>query len=81
MLQPSLPLNLLLAPPANRQCGVESLNSPACLVSLSKGLNYMEYLVLIAIIAGIIGSVIYKGSEIKDPATLVQKCFDGSRYA
>ena len=41
----------------------------------------MEYLVPIAIIAGIIGGVIYKGSEINDPATLVQKCLDGSRYA
>ncbi len=72
-----LPLNSSLAPPAHRQCGVESLTSPACLISLPKGLDYMEYLVLFAIIAG----VIYKGSEIKDPATLVQKCFDGSRYA
>ena|GEM_PF-5084745 len=55
--------------------------SPACLVSLPKGLDYMEYLALFAIIAGIIGGVIYKGSEIKDPATLVQKYLDGSRYA
>ncbi len=36
---------------------------------------------IIAIIAGIIGGVTYKGSEIKDPATPVQKCLDGSRYA
>jgi hypothetical protein len=64
-------LNSSLAPPAHRQCGVESLTSPACLVSLPKGLDYMEYLVLFAIIAGIIGGVIYKGSEI----------LDGSRYA
>jgi hypothetical protein len=41
----------------------------------------MEYSVLFAIIAGIIGGVIYKGSEIEDPATLVQKCLDGSLYA
>jgi len=27
------------------------------------------------------GSLIYNGSEIKDLATLVQKCLDGSRYA
>jgi len=76
-----LPLNSSLAPPAHRQCGVESLTSPACLISLPKGLDYMEYLVLIAIIAGIIGGVIYMGNEIKHPATLVQKCLDGSCYA
>ncbi len=41
----------------------------------------MEYLVLIAIIAGIIGGVIYNECEIKHPAALVQKYLDGSRYA